>query len=513
VIARTVLAALALPAALLAQAPQQQPAPSTSPQQPGYTLHTNVRIVLSDVTVTDKDGHIVHGLPASAFHVTLDNDPRPILSFEEHNYTPTAIEATPQPADGSFTNEFLLHLPPVLNIVVLDVSSMGITGQMDLAYQFKQFLTQLPAEKPLAIFARVGEHLVLFQNFTADHTLLQAAADRIMPRLPIPHDHYNDLQLLFELAQNLTQIPGHKNILWFTNGGQILDAQDPNQSQAIDALRVIYDQLEAARISLYPIDTRGPVPDPTGMVAMQHIQMNDYAKNTGGQAIYNRNFIDQEAHEILRRDSSFYTLTASPRDFQPDNKWHKIQITVEPHDYTLSYRRGYFADGHNIAPPVAVKPEQHRGLLLTGGKTVDASSDLHSQPIIFTASVVPATQPTVNSDDPDFTRLHPLTPPKHGRVSYLIRYTLPPGVFLPLMLNGHPHIGFEVAAISFNQLGEPIASNGQRVRLSFSVDNPTQPIRIEQQIDLKKGDNFISLAVWDTSTGRLGSLQFPFTVK
>lgn len=522
VLMRLTVAALVFPAVLYAQTPAQQPVeqpalqPATTslPQQPTYTLHTEARIVLSDVTVTDKDGHIVRGLPTSAFHVKIDNEPRPLLSFEEHEYLPTALDIPPQPADGSFTNEFLLHLPPVLNIVVLDVSHMDIVSQMSLAFQFKQFLAQLPSDKPIAIFARVGEHLVLFQNFTSDHFLLQAAADRIMPHLPMPHDHYNDLQLLFELAQQLTQIPGHKNVLWFNNGGEILDGQDPSQSQAIDALRPIYDQLESARTSLYPIDTRGVTGSGSFTAEMQQMQMEDYAQNTGGHAIYNRNFIDQEAQEVLRRDSSFYTLTASPKDFQPDNKWHKVEITVEPRGYTLSYRRGYFADGNNIAPPIEFKSEQHRGLLLASGKTMELPADLHSSPIIFTASAVPAAAPaSKDGDEPEFIRLHPLAPAKRGHIAYLIRYTLPPGVFVPLELNGHPHIGFDIAAVAFNQMGEAVGANGQRVKLTFAVDNPTYPICIEQQIDLKKGDNYISLAVWDTTTGRLGALQFPFTVK
>jgi hypothetical protein len=153
-------------------------------------------------------------------------------------------------------------------------------------------------------------------------------------------------------------------------------------------------------------------------------------------------------------------------------------------------------------------------LLLTSGKTLDALSDLHSQPIIFTASALPADQPVLNDySESDFTLLHPLTPPKRGHVAYLIRYTLPPGVFLPLMLNGHPHLNFDIAALAVNQLGEPVGANGQRVHLTFAVDHPTIPICIEQQIDLKKGDSFLSLAVWDTATGRLGSLQFPITVR
>jgi hypothetical protein len=109
--------------------------------------------------------------------------------------------------------------------------------------------------------------------------------------------------------------------------------------------------------------------------------------------------------------------------------------------------------------------------------------------------------------------LHPPAPPKRGHVAYFVRYMLPPGVFLPQMIDGHPHITFNVAAIALNQAGEQAGENGERVRLTFAHDNPTAPICIEQQVDLRKGDDYLFLAVWDTATGRLGSLQVPITVK
>lgn len=503
----------------LAQSPAPQPAErqplsSTDSQQPGFTLHTDVRIVLTDVTVTDKAGHLVHGLPASAFHVTLDKDPRPLLSFEEHNIAPTAIAATPVADDNTYSNEFLLHLPPVLNIVVLDTSNLGITQQMYLAYEFNNFLKQLPADQPLAIYGRTGEHLVLVQNFTADHALLKKAADKIMPHLPVAHDPPSDSALLFDLAQQLTQIPGRKNVMWFSGGSGIVSALDPSVFEDPNTLRMVYDQLEAARIAVYPIDARGLPVSTNPVINQQHFQMNDTAQTTGGQAFYGQNFLKNIAQKVLAQDTSFYTLTFSPKDFTPDNKWHKVHITVEPSGYNLSYRQGYFADGNNLAPPIETKPDRHRGLLLTGGKVVDTPANIRSAPIIFTASVDSSPQSSTDAfGNSDFTMLHPPAPPKPGHVAYFVRYMIPSGVFLPQMIDGHLHIAFDIAAIALNQAGENAGENGQRVRLTFMNDNSTTPICVEQQVDLRKGDDYLFLAVWDTATGRLGTIQVPVTVK
>jgi hypothetical protein len=62
---------------------QTQSGSGTAPQ-PGYTIQTGARVVLTDVTVTDERGNPVHGLPVSAFQVFDNKKRQKIESFEEH---------------------------------------------------------------------------------------------------------------------------------------------------------------------------------------------------------------------------------------------------------------------------------------------------------------------------------------------------------------------------------------------------------------------------------------------
>src|SRR5258707_13862731 len=57
---------------------------SPSTQQPVYTLHANKRVVLTDVTVTDRKGNPIHGLNASAFQILDNGKPQDLASFEKH---------------------------------------------------------------------------------------------------------------------------------------------------------------------------------------------------------------------------------------------------------------------------------------------------------------------------------------------------------------------------------------------------------------------------------------------
>jgi hypothetical protein len=49
--------------------------------------------------------------------------------------------------------------------------------------------------------------------------------------------------------------------------------------------------------------------------------------------------------------------------------------------------------------------------------------------------------------------------------------------------------------------------NADAVRL-----HPDVPIGLDQRLNLKKNDEFLYLAVWDMTSGRLGTLQIPVQV-
>jgi VWFA-related protein len=502
-------------APLFAQQPIEQPG-----SQSTYTLNTAVRIVLTDVTVTDSNGNVVHGLPQSAFHVMVDKQPVPLRSFEENIDASTAIDKAPAANASVFSNEYLLHLPPVLNIVVLDVWNLGLVQQMSLAYEFNKFINQLPPDKPIALYGRSGDAAVLLQNFTSDHKLLLNAAAKVMPHFAPPGREYagnngagTDAKLLYQIATDLSQIPGHKNVIWLSGGSPLISPLDPSSGENAHDLQIVYDMLETARASLYPVDARGltVVGGAAGFtVAKQHLQMEDTAASTGGRAYYNRNFIDRTGKEILAADNSFYTLTFSPVEFKLDNKWHKIRITLNDSRYHLSYREGYFADSNNLDS----QKDKPRTMLLAGGKKQDLPSDIHSAPIIFTASVVLSSAPNPDPEN-NYSPVESASPPvKRDEQLYTLRYSLPNDAFtMHGATDGRNRAEIAVTALAFNAAGEMVAQKGDKVTLTFPFDDPNMPIHISQQMPIRKGDDFLYIAVWDTTTGRLGTLQIPVTVK
>jgi VWFA-related protein len=467
-------------------------------------------VVLTDVTVTDRNCNPVHGLPESAFQILDDNKPQPIATFEEHAGTPEVKLLPAVGPAGSYSNDYLLHLPPVLNVVILDIANLDITEQMYLYYELTKFFGQHPEGQPLALYLRAGNGCFLVQNFTSDRALLLTALHTAIPRFPpTGREYLSDIDTLRQMAGYLSQLPGRKNILWFSGGSTAYLRDDAETFVNSADWRALYDELERERIAVYPIDARGlTVHSGPNMWAQQGL-MSETAKATGGKAFFNNNGLTEIATHVLSSDGSFYTLTYSPHDFHFDNKWHKVRVTLNEEGYELSYRRGYFADG-SAGGAGSQEKTGTRTRLLPDGQKVQLP-EAHSLPIIFKASVLPASGTAVAAT-PQLVASKP-APQRRGSVPYLIHYSLPFGVFAPQTVDGKSEIVFGVAAVVLNRDGSVVNKHAERVTMTLNEEvrriRPEIPIGFDQQINLKKDDDYLYLAVWDMTGGRLGTLQIP----
>lgn len=478
-----------------------QALPAQAPAAP-FTLRVGSRIVLTDVTVTDPAGQPIAGLPASAFHITDNKEPQTLASFEEHipSSTPSAIT----PSDPAIhTNALLLHPPPVLNLLVLDLNHLAIDDQMFLNVELSRLLDRLPPDQLLAIYVQHGSFGFFMQDFTTDRSLLVAALRHAIPRLPPSGlDRLTDLATLDQLAQTLAPLPGRKNVLWLSAGSpRLLLSGDPfrlDEQDSADARRVD-DELEAARIAIYPIDARGLFGVPPGSAAALASQQGSFlqvAEATGGEATLNSNGIAAAASHILATSGSFYTLTFSPRNLRFDNRWHTLRVTLDRPGLHLSYRRGYFADGRNITATPG--PRQR---LLAGGTTVSTPGQVAS-PLIFSATVTPTL--AVANIAKNHTR-------------YTIHYTVPVSTVTLHTAPGKPRFVVGAAAIAVNADGHPVARRAEQVTVPVNLDvlhqHPGIDLPVDLELDLPRGNAFLSLALWDVQTGRIGTVALPLTTR
>ncbi len=505
-----------LTAALAAGAPAQQP---------DYTIQSATRVVLTDVTVTDRHGNPVSGLTQADFQILDNRAPQAISSFEEHLTRLSAPPATAALPPGLYSNDLFQHLPPVLNIVVLDIKNIEIEDQMFLNQRLERLIATLPSGEPLAIYWCRGPHTILLQPFTSDHGLLLAAMHKALPRFPpTGRAFFSDYATLHQIASDLNSLPGRKNILWFTGGSTLYLQSDGGGFQAPDMdpakIRAVFDELESSRIAIFPIDARGLVIGGAGAgnfaLFAQHTQMEQVAEATGGHAYYNSNGLDTIAAHLLDSDGSFYTLTYSPADLHFDNKWHKVEIKLKRNTepYFLSYRRGYFADATSAGDAQAGSGKPARRLLAGGTLAADEMGEGNA-PIVFQVKVLPADQtPVVAASDVSLPFNE--SRKQRGTVRYTLRYALPLSAFKIKTAGGQPQVLAGIALMVFNQSGTVASRFADRVTFDIRPDKlalaPQTVVSVKQQVDLPAGDDSLYCTVWDVTSHRMGTIQVPVQV-
>jgi VWFA-related protein len=495
---------------LLALAPLDGQSGGSAPS-PGYTLRSETRSVLTDVTVTDRDGNPVRGLKASAFHIFDDDRPQDLASFEEHTAGDTAASAPVRASvPGVYSNDLVRHPPPLLNVLLLDTTNLPIQDQMYLRYQLTKFLQTLKPGESLAVYARNGPMVLQLQEFTADHALLAAAIHRALPRfMPPGREYLSDAGTLHQMAVYLNQLPGRKNILWFSGGSSAfllaggIGALD--MTVVTPDMRPFYDELEASRIAVYPIDARGLTVASGRAMIGQHTMMSEAAESTGGQAFYSNNGLAQIATHVVETDGGFYSLTYSPHGFQYDNNWHKVRVVVDGNGYRLSYRRGYFADGSN-GDPAAAKLRAH---LLEDGTTEQRRLE-RDVPIVFAARVVPGavvSSPRIAGDALS------VSTPKRGTTPLTIRYYVPADSLTRKMIDGRQRVVIGLVLMAFDHNGEIVDRVGDQFTLGLNEEalrsTPHASVPLQEQIALKKGNFYLYLTVWDMTSGHMGTLEMP----
>jgi VWFA-related protein len=496
--------------ALATSSPQASAQASGSGPQSGYSLQANSRVVLTDVTVTDKKGNPVHGLKASDFRISDNKSPQEIASFEEHHKDETTPVLKSALAPGVYSNDYLAHPPPVLNILFLDLTNISIEDQMYLNYQLGKFFDGLQPADQVAIYARTAGASILLQSFTSDTARLREGVRRIMPRFPPPNNLYlNEFDTLQQIEFYVGQIPGRKNVLWFSGGSTFFLRPDVTSLSAQDGWRVIYDELEAQRIAIYPIDVRGLTTRSGPIMLAQHGVMNNVAQATGGRAVYDYNGLALAASDIIHNDSEYYTLTYTPHDFRYDNKWHKVRVTVPGTNYTLSYRQGYFADGAN---PMEPKQNRSRTRLLRGGETAKLQPS-SNEPIVFQASV----HEGAVTSPPSATGGTAQSVPRKGTEPFDVQYVLPLDAFQMTTAGGKSTIDCGAAVIAFNDKGTMVAHHAQEVAFTLKGDAAAHPtgklLPFSLEIDLPKGDVYLYVAAWDLTSKRLGTLEIPYHIE
>jgi VWFA-related protein len=551
------LLAAGLCAGVEAQTASTATAAAENAQSP--VLELNVRRVLVDVVVEDRQGNPVQGLTAQDFILKEDGVDQHIASFDvtdgsKPSYVPPKLP--PLPPD-TFVNVPTTAERGPLYIVYYDLVNTPPEDQMAFRQSLMRFLDEAPAGLRIALFIHT-QKIYQLQGFTTDHALLRAAIESQGPGPHIPKvfmqgnlygigDATGTLDALNFISNYMSGIPGRKNLIWMATyfpipvGPTVVnptvgamnaggDAQSTDLSSVLaDPIKMTYSAMMKSQIALYPLDVSGmgSAEDASGSArAMKKVQMDMIAESTGGQAYTGNNHVDGMMEDAIHHGESYYTLSYASTNAKFDGSERKIQVKLakEHSDWQLTYRHLYYAvpDG-DVALQDKHDLVEARFLAAKAGDTLYANIE-HGAPmlhdIVFSAHMSTVGKARMASEDemlslqdsPAYFRTHKpgkkltaLPPVK------LQKYRIDYGVVDPQlrrMAESGAHPVVEFAAAAYNDEGTLLNSVLNHAEIT-SADNGKYAalFRAEQELEVPAGAAFLRVAVRDPATNRTGTLE------
>jgi VWFA-related protein len=166
-----------------------------------------------------------------------------------------------------------------------------------------------------------------------DATLLQIFGDRPTSTGPVvsrgvqmkPTDPVRNLHISDRLAE----------------GSRAACEQEVTQLAALDNAPRFRELLRVARLSnvvVYPVNTAG-----VGAIGPSNDRLLEFASNTGGTAITNRNDLVQGVIEVSREFDAYYLLGYASDNTKADGTLRRIEVKVNKPGIEVKARRGYRA--------------------------------------------------------------------------------------------------------------------------------------------------------------------------
>lgn len=390
--------------------------PTPTPDDDIVKISSN--LIQIDVTVTDKKGNIVKDLKPADFEIYENGEKQDITTFSFVSSIRTQTEAVknadkvPIPIPPSELKPQRIRRTMAL---IVDDLSLSFESVHRVRQALKKFVDEQMQEGDLVAIIRTGAGIGALQQFTSDKRQLYAAIEKVRwnpqgrgrigafsPIEPTMLEQkkamgdttvseedleqeknflrsMSDFQesvfatgtlgALKYVVKGMSELPGRKSVILFSDGFQIFSKSETGQqdaSRVLDFLRELVDLANRSSVIFYAVDARGlqttsPTPmdniiDPTGERILQTISDRSselfdtqqglvfLAKQTGGTAVVNNNDLSGGVRRILD-DQSYYLIGYQPDadTFDPKTRrFNKFSVKVKREDVRVRFRSGFF---------------------------------------------------------------------------------------------------------------------------------------------------------------------------
>lgn len=568
----------------------QVPLPAQTATSSTTTIKTKVRLVQVDVVVTNDKGDPIAGLKKEDFEVLEDGKPQTLSTFEEHRGAPmTQLQLPPMPR-GVYTNFPVVQAADSVNVILLDALNTPNRDQVFVRQQMLKYLKAIPPNTRVAIFT-LASQLRMLQGVTTDSSQMLAALNgtKGLQQSPLlasdaendANQHFVDfleqeeqgsgpknlaqaavdpiqvakqfiadtgtvqaeerisltLEALQALARYLAEVPGRKNVIWFSGSFPAVVFSDPDlpdpfniATSFLEDIRKTNNLLAAAQLAIYPVAAEGLAGDlvyeanakeigqkrpsmamrdqvkqmRTGETSrdLNHSSMEFVAQDTGGQAFYNINNLSSVLARVVANGTHYYAISYAPTNATMDGKFRRIQVKLATGKGTLAYRRGYYADEVS-ALTAGLKPDSDPLVPLVARNLPDYSQILYKVLV----------QPLDPQPPADAARIGSNTDLKGPFTRYGIDFAislrdlkLDPGA------DGTQHGNIEVALAAYDRAGKPV--NLVFTKGDVNLDSKEMQkggLQIHKEIDVPKEYVFLRTGVYDLNASTVGTLGMPLT--
>ena len=325
------------------------------------------KLVNLNVVALDAHDQPVTDLTAADLQVTDAGKAQPIVFFRHND---ERLQATAAPAAGEFSNRAGVkqaHATAILFDRLND--SMGPSGaamnELGRALEkmesggadlYLYFLTKQLKLYPVRALpgAEAAPLKPLAENWTQQARALIDAANSATFGLRAPGLTEGDLilktyQAVSDLARQMAEIPGRKNIVWITHGVPITVLDVGGEPfDFTPYLRRLCAELDRANVALYPVQQTPPGMAMEGTPEAQHSGMSSeetlaqFAQLTGGRASAGGN-VGAVIQQALKDVRTSYQIAYEPPEANWDGKFHKLRVTTKRKGVKLQSKTGYYA--------------------------------------------------------------------------------------------------------------------------------------------------------------------------
>jgi len=311
------LAAAGSLAALAAWGQQPQPQPPIPDENTGTIFRSDIRLVVLNTTVSDKNGHLITDLPQTAFTVYENGVTQPIKSFKRED-VPVSMGLVIDNS-GSMRDKRA------------KVESAALTLVKDSNPEDEVFIVNFNDEAFLD-----NPH---GKSFTSDIKEMEEALTRIDSR------GGTAMRTAIRMSIDHLKEKAHKD------KKVLVTVTDGNDNASAITLENLVKASQQSEVLIYGIGLLGEEERREAQRAQRALKA--LASATGGDVYFPKDTSEVEkiAHQVARDIRNQYTIAYSPTNTAMDGTFRQIKITVKATgNPTVRTRSGYYATPDQAAP-------------------------------------------------------------------------------------------------------------------------------------------------------------------